>query len=399
MNRSKTAIKLGILAQPFVATMIGVPSVMMAAIAAAFPGVSRTGLQLILVLGTFAMFISSLIAGSVSGKVRKKSMSLFALAILLLSGIVVLLLHDSITYFYLSGILCGGGTGLLLTNVTILNTVHFEGQERSKMFGYQNAVQNIGSVVIKLVAGALGATLMVNAYYSYALVVLSFVIVLFALPGEPAPVKSNTQKKAEKVSLPGSTWLLCIVGLLGMACAVGITYNGALYIAKNNIGDPAFSALALSMMVAAAAVAGLVYQFIQKKTRAFSLTVAFAIAAIGYFLLALFPGQIVVMVAIAFAGFGYGLIAPSCIQAITDITTPQQASKATGGMVACCGIGIALTPFIFNPLAVLIPVFASVEATIFLLCGIGFVILSIFAAVWYPAVHRKRPVTELTETK
>jgi hypothetical protein len=65
-------------------------------------------------------------------------------------------------------------------------------------------------------------------------------------------------------------------------------------------------------------------------------------------------------------------------------------SKATGVIISSFGIGAVLTPFIFNPLTDLISVFASVEANIFFLCGVGFVLLSVFAASWYPSVYKKR---------
>lgn len=177
MKCSNIAAKVGILAQPLVASMIGVPSIMLADIGTTFPYVSRTGLQLIIVLDMISMFVSSLITGAITRKLRKKTISIIALLLLLVSGAVVFILHDNILHFYISAIFCGLGSGMLLANVTILNAMYFEDLERSKMFGYQNALQNIGSMAIKMIAGALGTGALINAYYSYSLVIVSLVIV------------------------------------------------------------------------------------------------------------------------------------------------------------------------------------------------------------------------------
>lgn len=184
--------------------------------------------------------------------------------------------------------------------------------------------------------------------------------------------------------------MLCIIAMFGIACAFGVTYNLSLYISNESIGDLMLSAAAHSTLVVMAAVAGLLYQFILKKAKAFCMNIAFAISALGYVLLALFPNVTTVLVAVAIVGFGYGLIAPSCIQAVTNISAKQQIPSATSGIIAFGGIGAALTPFIANPLATLMPIFASVGATNFLMCGIGFVILCAFTSVWYPALYKKR---------
>lgn len=381
-------VKVGILAQPLVASMIGVPSVMLANIGAAFPHVSRTGLQLIIVLNVISMFVSSLFTGMIAGKLKKKDISVIALLLLLVSGGIVIIFHDNIIYFYASSIFGGLGTGMLLANVTILSSMYFEGAERSKMFGYQGASQNIGSMTIKLVVGILGTGALVKAYYTYFLALVPLLIVLIALPADTVPEKRGEAANSGKTRLPKGAVLICIIAMLGIACAFGITYNLALYISNEGIGALMLNAAAQAILVAAAAVAGFSYQFIQKKSKAYCLSIAFAISSAGYILLALFPNAAVVLTASAIAGFGYGLITPSCIQAITDISSNEQMPRATASVIAFGGFGAVLTPFILNPLGTQTPMLASAGASEFLKCAIGFVLLCVAAAVWYPRYTR-----------
>jgi MFS family permease len=399
MGNSKFKLKLGILAQPFVFPMFTVPSVLLADIGKAFQvgEEDKIKLQMIVALSMLGICISSVIAGKIAGKIRKKTLSISALAIILLSGVFVLLLHDSLAYLYIGNFICGCGAGLLLTSTTMESTMYFEGAARSKMFGNQTATQNIGSVVIKLIVGAIAGVSWIVGYYSYALVIVVILIVLAALPKDEVQQLNATEKEAENAPLPGAVYILCILAMIGIASVIGIMYYLSNYISSYEIGSTMFAAVALSLYTGMAGIAGLVFPFVLKTCRALTITAAFVIGGIGYLLLAFIPNIVAISIGAIFVGLGYGLMQTSLINATVGICTPQQTSRATGLIVGVCSFGGVFTSFIFGPLSGLFKggadasfAFQGGHATVFMLCAFSLIIFGVIVGIWYPQVAKKK---------
>lgn len=373
--------KVSILSVSFILMCVAMVPSILGDISKAFPDAGRTSVQLIMSLGTFSSFAFSFIAGNLSKRFSKKKLELIAMVVLLIAGCIPILFHQSLTYLYASGLLAGAACGTLTTVNTNINNSSFDGSERHAIYGYQTTSQNIGSVVIKLLAGILAGYGWYKAYYSYAIVIPVFFIVLFLLPmDKPQPVQ-KTGTKVKSMSVFGPKFLVIyILALLSVTALSGFTLNISMYMEGTGLGTSATAAILLALWTGMAAVSGLVFPVLIKKLNRYVLPMAFGLGAIGAFLLMKFPSMPIVVAGVMLLGLSYGFVVPTGMFSISQTADADAMSTATGTFIACVNIGSAIAPLILNPIRGLWS--NPDEFTIFLIVSVLYLVLVVLSLLW-----------------
>ncbi|MBO1305775.1 MFS transporter [Enterococcus sp. 669A] len=375
-------IKAAVLSQSFVVMAIMIASTVLANIAQSFPDASLTAIQMVMTFGMVASFPATLLAGVLGNHLNKKHIVLFALAIMLVGGLLPVFLHDKLMYIYASSLLIGVGQGTLMTTISNISTELFEGEERSQMYGMQTAFQNGGSVVMMMVAGMLAKNSWSKGYWTFGIILITMVIVLLWLPSEAVAPKREAAaaQDAPKAKVPVSVYM---IGLLICLFCIGyatFSLNASLYIASMGLGDSATVALAMSLSTGAGVVGGFVFPAFFKVINRFVLSFACAVTAVGYLLLVISPSIVTVFLAAITAGIGFSLSIPLGIQAISETATPEQMSSSMGSYMAFTSVGAAASPLIINALAGMIP--NADDSTVFLTSVVFLAILTVITIVW-----------------
>lgn len=344
-------IKVAILADVFFVMGILVASTVIGALVLTFPQYEFGTIQLVLTLAMVAAFISMFISGYLGNIMDKKVMAIIALVIMMVGGLIPTFLNTSIYYIFLSSLFIGAGQGLLKTAITGINTLLLPAAERSKMFGWQTAFQNLGPVVLMLIAGFIvGITgEWTHAYLVFWLYIIAIIITIIMMPKVP-PV---SMEKQQKVSPP---FRIYVLGFLVAWFAVGYStffLNGPIYITIENISvgglaGPKFISIIMSLSTLLGFLSGFVFTFFLKIFRHQVLTFAVVLCAIGYITLAAAPNVVTIFVASLVSGFAFTQAMAGGLQQVSEIATREQVSPSMGTFLSMVSIGAVLAQFILN---------------------------------------------------
>lgn len=149
---SKGMLKFAILAVALVCQINTIASVMMADIAAAFPGASDVAVQYVMQSGMIGGFVVALLMSVLSTRFRKKPMILIGLVAILAGGLLPIAVHSSILILDVCAFIVGAGQGFLTPLLGALILENFEGKEREQMLGLNTTFGTGGATVLLLIS-------------------------------------------------------------------------------------------------------------------------------------------------------------------------------------------------------------------------------------------------------
>ena len=149
---SKGMLKFAILAVALVCQINTIASVMMADIAAAFPGASDVAVQYVMQSGMIGGFVVALLMSVLSTRFRKKPMILIGLVAILVGGLLPIAVHSSILSLDVCAFIVGAGQGFLTPLLGALILENFEGKEREQMLGLNTTFGTGGATVLLLIS-------------------------------------------------------------------------------------------------------------------------------------------------------------------------------------------------------------------------------------------------------
>lgn len=354
---NKKGASITILAQSFVVQAIMVSSTVLAQVQESFPEAGLTEIQMIMNLCMLASFPVTIIAGPLCNRVSKKLLSIIAMVFVTLGGVIPFTLHSSIYYMYASSVCIGVGMGLLTVLTPTLTTLIFHGDARSKMFGKSSAMQNIGSIIMMLLAGWLATFGWRNAYISFGLVLLALLMVIIFTPKMPIPAREAKKEpsvaKEKKAPIPGLAVAISII--MALWCCGYSTYviYCSIFIDSTGIGGPSLAALTLSVGTIAGILGGVVFHKLLKAIRWHVITLASLLTALAYLAPALFPSALSVYIAGGVSGGTFAIALAGLNQIVSEVCTRKQVAGAMAFCGAATAAGSFFSPFVINPFSTL----------------------------------------------
>lgn len=351
MQKKELQIEIVILMDAFFVMGILVVSPVLGAIAQAFPDVSITGIQMVMTLNMVAAFIASFLGGYLGSIIDKKLLAVISLCIMMIGGLIPSVLNNSLYYIYVASLCIGTGGGILKTAITGINTLMLEGHERTKIFGWQTAFDNLGCVVLMLVSGFLASRSgeWTHAFLTFFLYIIAIVITVIMLPKTP-PVKVEKQQKI----LP--PFRIYILSFLVAWFAVGYSaffLNAPIYITMENIGGPQFISYVMSASTLVGFLAGFIFIYFFKIFKHQVITFAAVLCAIGYIILAMTPNIFTIFLASIFSGFALTQVMAGGFQQVSEIVQAEQVSSSMGAFLGITSVGAVASPFIVNGITAL----------------------------------------------
>lgn len=387
MKKKDLHIEIVILTDVFFVMGILVVSPVLGAIAQAFPETSITGIQMVMTLAMVASFVTSFAGGYLGSVMDKKTLIILSLLIMLIGGLIPTVLNTSLYYIYFSSLCIGAGSGILKTAITGINTLLLEGHERTKIFGWQTAFDNLGCVILMLIAGFL-ATYSDNwthAFLTFFLYIIGIIITVTMMPKAP-PVKVEKQ---QKISPP---FRIYILSFLVAWFAVGYSaffLNAPIYITVENIGGPQIISYVMSASTLVGFFAGFAFIYFVKFLKHQVLVFAAVLCAIGYIALAMLPGIITIFMASVFSGFAFTQAMAGGFQQISEIARAEQVSPSVGAFLGITSVGAVASPFILNGITAMFFGQGSLLNVFWVAVGM-LVILAICCAVWGVSMSRHK---------
>lgn len=326
----------------------------------AYPDVPRTMVQMVLSVPPLVSIPGTLLSGFLSSYVRKKRIAEFALAVLLVGGMIPAVLPEPSIFALFACSACAGlGQGLLhpMANAFICQTWDDDG-ERSRALGFKQAFNFIGEALVALLVGFLALSHWGNAFLVYLGVIPVFVVAHIALP-EGGLDKRLVGGKGRAAGLgevfkPRAVYLFALF-FFAMMFLFGFHTNIAMLVQERGLGTTADVSVVASSVSVVSFLVGIAYGKVSKTFGPSTLCIGFgclsagmlAVAAFGYS----FP---VIMAGGVLFGIGSGIQQISTIYYISKTVDKNVVTMAISVLVSFVSLGATLSPLVINGLQVLV---------------------------------------------
>lgn len=364
-------------------------SAVLAEVGKQFPDVSTTMIQMVLSIPSLISIPTMLLTGVLASYIRKRTIGLFSLGILLIAGLIPILTQGANFYIVLaSSALIGIGQGFLHPLASsVICEVWPAGDERRKVLGFKQAANYMGAATISLMVGFLALAGWYFAYFVYALTIPVFLIAWFRMPkGElEARLVSHGGAGLRELVTPQMLYLLI---LFVCACLFQFSYytNVAMMVSEKGLGTPADISLITSANYLVAFCLGIMYGKMSSVIGDRTLAVGFLILACGLTIASLSTAFPILVIGGLMFGFGSGVQEISTIYLISREAT-HSATLAMSLALVAVNVGMSLSPIVINTIKEMLGLTAAANAM--QIGAVGFVCLATIELLYRRAYRKK----------
>jgi len=246
----------------------------------------------------------------------------------------------------------------------------------------------MGGMLITFLGGMLVLTGWKNAFFAFLYALPILLICLFCIPKDEKVSKGeDTKAKEEKrIKLNKEVLILCMmIFFIGLTFGV-INTNSALLVVERNLGEPALANFATSAMTATGIVVGLLYGSIAKVFKRFMLPVAFALFAVGMFLMGSASSVFIFFIGKIITGAGMSSIMPTGLSRVAQSVDLNSSTFAISMFLSSNMVAVFLSPIIMNPVS-----HAVASGTAQSRYIIGFIIVAVLSLLALLYVNKGKP--------
>jgi len=355
-----------------------------------FSGYSRSSVELLLSVPSFAMVVMIAMSSIISRYIPERVMITIGLSLFGIAGMVPVFVQ-SYPIMFAARICLGIGTGLINSKAITVIGERYSGILQQKLQGIRCSMETLGQATLTLIAGQL---LVFGWNYSFLIYAVAFLILFMYLTfvpvrmnaaGNEAGIKEDklfdeadtTDRDNNKAAVGIKTWLSIVkyaaLGFLMISTNVANSLRVPTYVVEQGIGTAAQGSLILSCSVFAGFNSGLFYGFLVEKLKKAVLPIALLCASSGLFIMYMADSLILMGVGACICG-AFVTICVSYMFSRLPETLPINVLNTGNSIVLVgCNLGSSTAPFVLQAIGM---VNASLEAG-FLTYGIGYVILAL----------------------
>ncbi len=382
---NKPMLKLTILLLAFSQMATNGLSPAMSDIAAQFPEVPVSTVQLLMTLPGIFVVILSLISAWLTSIFPKKYLIAVGSLCIIATGFLGLTFHGSLQILFAWSVLMGMGMGLISALTLSLISDYFAGQEKATMMGLQTGFANIGGMIMTAAGGVLTAIAWHFDYLVYLIALPGLILLLFFVPGKsPEPISAEREvgEKGGYGALLGQKriWLYIFISVVLLFLFNAGPTNLSMYVTEFGIGNAVVSGWAATTFLLGGTLMGIGFGFFAKRLGVFTIPLGFVFMALGFLVLLSRACVPCLYVGCFLAGMSISLISPQCVLLASSLCkTSQELAMAAAIIMAAANVGTFLTPQLTN-LACLI---SGTESTRyrFILAMILAVVMAVFTAL------------------
>jgi MFS family permease len=296
--------------------------------------------RLALTITSLAIAISAPVAGLVADRVGRKPLlvtSLVTYAVAGTAGYFVAGLPVLLGTRTLLGLAVGG----VMTSVSALITDWFDGQERGRFLGLQQAFASLGGVVFLPLAGVLAGVDWRLPFWLYSVAAAIAVLAVIGLKNEP-----RTVQQPSKAAFPAKA-----VGIYLLALLATLVFYMAPTQLPFLLRDLGAGPAVIGVVVAGSTLTSVVGALVFPKLPKGRITAAsIALLGLGWLLIGYGSTIALVTAGLLVGGFGVGLVVPNLNLQLANAAGPAQRGRVLSGLVAGIFLGQFLSPLVIAPL-------------------------------------------------
>ncbi len=295
--------------------------------------------RLALTTTSLAIAVSAPFAGLAADRFGRKPLLVASLALYAVSGTAG---------FFVTGLpvllgtrtLLGLAVAGIMTAVSALITDWFDGPERGRFLGFQQAFASLGGVVFLPLAGVLSGVDWRLPFWLYSVAAL---VALAAIGLEEEP---RTAGKTTGTGFPRRA-----IGIYVLALVATLVFYMAPTQLPFLLRDLGAGPVVIGFVVAGSTLTGVVGALVFPKLPRGRVTAAsIVLLGAGWLVIGNANGVVLVTAGLLVGGFGVGLAVPDLTLRLADLAPPAQRGRVLSGLVAGIFLGQFLSPLVLAPL-------------------------------------------------
>ncbi len=367
---NKQMLKITILVLTFSQMATNGLSPAMSDMAAAFPDVATSTIQMLMTLpGIFVVFLSLISAWLTSIFPKKYLIGTGSLCICA-TAVLGTIFHQSLPLLFAWSALMGIGMGLIAALTVSLISDYFEGQEKENLMGLQTSAANMGGMIMTAVGGVLTAIAWNLDYLVYLIALPGLLLLILFVPKE-SPARQGTQEGDAETESGGSAaaflkngkvWIYVVISVILLFLFNAGPTNLSMYVTESGIGNSVVAGWAATVFLLGGTLMGIVFGKFSKRLGVFTIPLGFLFMAAGFLIMIARANVVFLYIGCLLAGMSISLVSPQCIlQASSFCKSSQELAMAAAVIMAASNIGTFLTPQLTN----IARVVAGNESTIY----------------------------------
>jgi len=311
-----------------------------------------TLVKLVLTLPGLFTALAAPLAGWLADRHGRRAVLLPGLVLYALAGSQGLWAH-SLTDLLLGRAVLGFAVGMIMTSATTLVLEYWEGEERRRVLGWQNAFMSFGGVAFQLMGGFLAEAMgWRGPFWVYLLPLPLALAAALALPEPARHMDRSTAPDVEtRRHLRGFLALMGSLAFLHMVVFYYTPVQTPFLLGELGVHSPGAIAGAISGATLFSGLASLQYARLRRRlTVGPVFALSFGLVGLGYALVWRMLGYWPILAGLALASIGFGLARPN-FTAWLGMHVPDSArARAVSVMSSSIFLGQFFTPFLAAPL-------------------------------------------------
>lgn len=374
--KTKTKIKIGLLASCAVSLSYMGFSPIIETLIQEFPNESQSLVQMVLTIPNLMFIIFSPLCGTLMLYLRKKSILVASICLYIVGGLFPFFFHANIWCLLAGSLLIGAGSGLMMPCLNGIICDYFEFDEQGTLMGLNACFVAIGAMVFIAASGFLSGFGWHYTYLVFLILIPVLILVLFILPRGEKPAKSENGKTGgfEK------SWVIIAIFAIGFVYFMtqnAFNTNSSLLATEYHMPEGAPSLYTLINTIGGLA-GGMLLGILAKVIKDQIVTVAVAVAAIGFVGAFLVPVFIPSLAFGGFVGFGFASFSAGGTLLVSKYTKQENKAFTIAIYNAITNLGAAISPYFINSLS---GCFGNTVSIRFITSGIVLAVLAVISAV------------------
>ncbi|MFJ8961677.1 MFS transporter [Lentzea sp. NPDC102401] len=297
--------------------------------------------RLALTITSLAIAVSAPLAGLVADRTGRKPLLTASLVLYAVAGTAGYFV-TSLPVLLGTRTLLGLAVGGVMTAVSALITDWFEGPERGRFLGFQQAAASLGGVVFLPLAGLLAGVDWRLPFWLYSVAALIALAAATGLTNE----RPEQQKAAGSHAFPKQA-----IGIYLMALVATLVFYMAPTQLPFLLRDMNASPAVIGFVIAGSTLTSVVGALVFPKLKTGKITaISVVLLGVGWLVIGYANGVALVTAGLLIGGFGVGLVVPNLNTGLANLARPEQRGRVLSGLVAGIFLGQFLSPLVIAPL-------------------------------------------------
>lgn len=379
---NKKILKIALLSVSMLVAVAPAINANIPAMKEAFPQIPLSMVEMITTIPSLFLMISVLTSGFIAKKIGYKQTIMLGLGIVAIAGIIPVFIGN----FYLvlfSRAALGFGIGLFNSLLIGLISYFFDGNERTTLIGYHEALGGLGGMLITYIAGQLMHINWQAPFISYAIAIPVFFIFWKVIP--KVKTEDILHKNTKQVVVnDGKEGNFSIVFVFMILIVIGATLNMTMgikvssLIVEQGYGSASDASTVIMLLSLGAMISGFLFGKMYKIFKNYIMSVGFTITALAMFIIGISNTSWMTVLGGFLVGFGFRVMMP-CLTNIVNSSHLKNPTLATSLLLVAYNLGSAFAPY--GSMIIQKFSWTSDLRGVFYVDGIGFICLALIVFI------------------